>query len=91
MKKYPIKNFELGIGVQSYTVELVAANGQFDWLDKSIVSDQSDKRNTTYNSYTHELASAIILSIEIENMTNRYSITIEIKYDVSDNTKKYML
>ena len=91
MKKYPIKNFKLGIGVQCYTVELVVASRQFDWLDKSIVSDKNNKRNTTYNSSTHELASAIIQSIEIENMTNRYSVTIEIKDDVRDDTKKYML
>ena len=91
MKKYPIKNFGLGIGVQNYIVELVAVNIQFDWLDKSIVLSKSDKRNTIYDSSTHELASTIIQSTEIENRTNRYSLAIELKYDVSDDTKKYML
>ena len=91
MKKHPIKNFELRIGIQNYTVELVAVKIQFEWLDKSILLGKSDKRNTIYNSSTHKLTSTIIQSMEIENRTNRYSIAVELKYDVSDDTKKYML
>ena len=85
------KLFELAVGVQNYTVNFVAATRQFDWLEISIVSDKSGKHNTIYNIYNHKLAGHIIQNVEIENMTNTYSIANKLKSSVSYATEKYML
>ena len=51
---------ELGIGAQTYNVDIVAANRQFNRLEISLVSDKCNKHKTTYNSYNLEPASTII-------------------------------
>ena len=40
------KSFELGVGVQNYSVDLMAANRQFDWLEILLVYNKSGKHMT---------------------------------------------
>lgn len=35
---------ELAVGLQSFTIDFVAANRQFDWIEISLVYDKSDKQ-----------------------------------------------
>ena len=85
------KLFQLRFGLKNYIVDFVATNRQFDQLEISIVSDKSNKHNTVYGSYNYELARTTIQSIEIENMTNTYSIGNKLKNNVSDDPEKCML
>lgn len=36
------------IGVQTFTVDFVAANRQFDWLEISLVYDKNNKHSRIY-------------------------------------------
>ena len=56
-QKTPIqKTYEIKKGSDSLNIEFLGANRQFDWIEISIVNDQSDKHTTTYNSYNRDLA-----------------------------------
>ena len=42
-------SYELVVGIQSFTVDLVVAKGQFDWLEISLVYNKSEKHTTIYD------------------------------------------
>ena len=85
------KLFKLGVGIQNYNDEFTTANRKFDLLEILIVLDKSYKYITIYDSYYLELTRTTIQSLEIENMTNTYSITNYLKFDVRNNSEKYMV
>ena len=57
----------------------MGANRQFDWIEISIVNDKSDKHTTIYDSYNRQLAAQTIISIQLSNFTEIYSLTNEKK------------
>ena len=57
----------------------MGANRQFDWIEISIVNDKSDKHTTIYDSYNRQLAAQTIISIQLSNFTEIYSLTDEKK------------
>ena len=42
-------SYELVVGIQSFTVDLVVAKRQFDWLEISLVYNKSKKHTTIYD------------------------------------------
>ena len=65
-EKTPIqKTYEINIGQDSINIDFLGSNGQFDWLEISMVYDIIDKHTTTYNSYNVELASKHIKSVKL--------------------------
>ena len=57
-QKTPLqKTYEISKGSDLLNVEFLGLNGQFNWLEISIVPDKSDKHTTIYDSYNRELAS----------------------------------
>ena len=55
-------------GSQSFNIDFLGANRQFDWLKISLTSDKSDKHNTIYESYNVEKAATFFNSIVSENI-----------------------
>ena len=79
------KTYELQTGVQDFTVDFQGANRQFDWIEISLVYDKSDKHLTLYGSYNVECAAKMIKSLEFANISEQYSATNTLKYDISNN------
>ena len=84
-KTHPQKFHELSIGAQSYTVEFIPANRQFDWLEISLVFDKNDKHSTIYHSYNAEVESTLTQNISTENVENTFSVANELKYDITSS------
>ena len=77
-QKTPLqKTYEINIGQDSIDIDFLGANRQFDWIEISLVYDKSDKHNTIYYSYNHELAAKRIKSVKLSNFTEIYSLTNE--------------
>lgn len=85
------KAYEMAIGAQSFNVGFVGANRQFDWVEIFLVYDKSDKHNMIYDSYNVEKAATLIKSVGLENISESYSLTNQLKYDVNDKTHKHLL
>ena len=60
----------------------------FDWLEISLTCNKSDKHNTVCNSYNVKKA---IKSLELENISEAYSLTNQMKYDVTNKTQEHLL
>ena len=91
-QKTPIqKTYEINTGQDSLNIDFLGANRQFNWIELSIVYNQSDKHTTTYDSYNVELAAKTVKSIKISNFTETYCLTNEKKYDTDNLTQKYFL
>ena len=69
----------------------MASNRQFDWIELSLIYDESDKHTTIYNSYNVELAAKTMKSVKLSNYTEIYSLTNEKKYDINNLTQRYLL
>ena len=59
----------------------------FDWL----ISDQTDKNYTIFDSYDIEKATTLIKSVALENISEAYISTNQMKYDTLNETQKHML
>ena len=91
-QKTPIqKTYEINTGSDSLNVEFLGTNRQFDWIEVSIVPDQSNKHMTIYDSYNRELASQMIKTLQLSNITEIYSLTNEKKYSIDNLTPKHLL
>lgn len=44
-----------------------------------------------YDSYNVEKAATLIKSVGLENISESYSLTNQLKYDVNDKTHKHLL
>lgn len=66
-------------------------NRQFDWIEKSLVYDESDKHAINYDSYHLEQEIVLIQNVSIENISNTYCDSNELKYDINDVTEKHRL
>ena len=77
-QKTPMKKtYEINVGQDTLDIDFLSANRQFDWLELSLVYDESDKHNTVYYSYNVEMASRIIKSLKLTNFTEIYSLNNE--------------
>ena len=53
--------------------------------------DKSDKHLTLYDSYNVECAARMIKNVELSNITDAYSATNLLKYDINNDTLKHLL
>ena len=91
-QKTPIqKTYEINTGSDSLNVEFLGSNGQFDWIEISIVPNKRDKHTTIYDSYDRELASQMIKSLQLSNFTEIYNLTNEKNYSIDNLTQKHLL
>ena len=86
-----LKTYETNTGIQSYVVEFKGANKQFSFLEISLVYDKSDQHNTIYDSYNAELAATFVGSIKLENANNKYSISNETQFSLTNENDKYLM
>ena len=89
-KKKKKKN-EIKIGTETIKIYFLASNRQFDWIELSLIYDESDKHTTIYNSYNVELTAKTMKSVKLSNYTEIYSLTNEKKYDINNLTQRYLL
>ena len=64
-QKAPIqKTYEINTGQDSLNIDFSGGNRQFDWIEKSIVYNKSDKYTSIYDSCNVELATKTIKSLK---------------------------
>ena len=85
-----LKTYELQTGTQDFSVDFIGANRQFHWIEISLVFDKSDKHLTIYDSYNAECAARMIKSLEFSNISEEYSATNTLKYDISNDLQKHL-
>ena len=85
------KTYKLQAGSQEFTVDFKGWDRPFDWLEISLVYDKSDKHLTICDSYDAECAARIIKKIELLNISDAYSSTNMMKFNISNNTQKHLL
>ena len=85
------QHFEVNTGMQSFTCTFKGAQRQFDWLEISIVHDNSFQYKTIYDSYDLELASELIRTIKFENASTAYSLIGKLSYDLEKEDNKNVL
>ena len=85
------QSFKINDETQSINVNYIGSNGQFLFLEISLVYDKSHPRNTIYDSYDAEIAATKIQSLKVENASDTSSLTSKIKYDVNNDDNKYWL
>ena len=85
------KTHELQAGLQEFTVDFKGCDRQFDWLEISLLYKKSDKHLTLYDSYNADCAARIIKSVELSNISDAYSRTNLLKYDINNDTQKHLL
>lgn len=66
--------------MQSYIIDFIAANRQFDWLEISLMYDTSDQYTMIYDSFSAELAAKKIGRLTVENNTNSRILNIPLLF-----------
>ena len=88
MQKTPYqKTWELQVDAQELDVDFKRCERQFDWLKISLVYDKSDKHTTIYDSYNAVCAARMVKKIELSNISNAYSATNTMKFDIKNDTQ----
>ena len=88
-QKTPIKKtFEIQTGSDSLNVKF--SNRQFDWLEISMVLEESDKHTTISNNYNREMAAQLVKTLQMSNFTEIYSLTNEKNYSINNLTQKHL-
>ena len=85
------KMYELPAGSQEFTMDFKGCERQFDWLEIYLLYDKSDKQLAIYHSYNAECAARMIKKIELLNISDAYSATNMMKFDISNDTQKHLL
>ena len=85
------QEFEVSTGTQNFTCTFKGAQREIDWLEISIVYDNSHHHSTIYDSYDVELAAKLIKTIKFENASSTYSLTGKLSYDLEKEDDKYQL
>ena len=83
--------YELEAGSQEFTVDFKGCDRHFDWLEISLLYDKSDSHLTLYDSYNVECVARMIKSVELSNISDAYSATNLLKYDINNDTQKHLL
>ena len=65
--------------------------GQFDWLEKSLVYNKSDKHRTIYENYNAEYLARMLKNTKLSNISVAYSTTNTMKFDINNNIQKHLL
>ena len=81
----------MNVGRQTINVNFQGANGQFAWMEISLVYDKSDQHQTIYNSYNAEVAATKIQSLTLENTSSTYSLTGGLEYNIDNEDGKHWL
>ena len=76
---------------EDFNCTFKGAQRQFDWLEISIVYDDSNQHSTIYDSYDLEVATKLIKTIKFENTSSTYSLTGKLSYDLEKEEDKYQL
>ena len=64
---------------------------QLDWLKIYLVYDKSDIHTTLYDSYNAKCAARMIKNIELSNISDTYSATNTMKFNINNDTQKHLL
>ena len=80
--------YEVQAGSQDFTVDLKGCHRQFDLLEISLLYDKNDKHLTIYDSYNVECAARMTKKIELSNISDAYSATNMMKFNISNSTEK---
>ena len=72
-------------------MDFTGCDRQSDWLEISLLHDKSDKHLTIYSSYNAECTARMIKKIELSNISDVYSATNLMKFDISNDTQKHLL
>ena len=72
-------------------MDFKSCNRQFYWLEISLHYDKSDKHLTIYDSYNAECAARVLKKIVLSNISDAYTTTNMIKFDISNDTQKHLL
>ena len=73
------------------TCTFKGAQRQIDWLEISIVYDNSYHHSTIYDSYDVEMAAKLIKTMKFENASATYSLTGKLSFDLEKEDDKYQL
>ena len=69
------QEFEISTGTQNFTCTFKGAQRQIDWLEISIVYDNSYHHSTIYDSYDVKPAAKLMKTIKFDNASTPYSLT----------------
>ena len=62
------------------------------WLSQNFASlRQKHKHTTIYDSYNAEYVARMIKNIDISNISDAYSVTNTMKFDINNDTQKHLL
>ena len=64
---------------------------QLDWLKIYLVYDKSDKHATLYDSCNAKCAARMIKNIELSNISDTYSATNTMKFNINNDAQKHLL
>ena len=85
------QSFEITVGTQSLKVNFRGLKKQLEGLEISLVFDKSDQHQTVYDSYDVELAAKYMQLLALEIASTKYSLTGQLKYNVSNEDGKLWL
>ena len=85
------KMYKLQAGSQEFTVDFKGCDRQFDWIERSLHYDKSNKYLTIYDSDNAEYAARMRKKIDLSNISDTYSATDMMKFDISSSTQKHLL
>ena len=72
-------------------MDFKSCNRQFYWLEISLHYDKSDKHLTIYDSYNAECAARMLKKIVPSSISDAYTTTNMMKFDISNDTQKHLL
>ena len=72
-------------------MDFKSCNRQFYWLEISLHYDKSDKHLTIYDTYNAECAPRVLKKIVPSSISNAYTTTNMMKFDISNDTQKHLL
>ena len=85
------QSFEINTGTQSLNASFRGLNKQIEWLEISLVYDKNDHHQTIYDSYEVLSAAKFIQALTLENASTTYSLTRQLKYNISNEDDKHWL
>ena len=92
IQKTPYQSlYELQVGSKEFEVYFKGCERQFEWLEISLVYDESDKHTTIYDSYNTECAARITQNIELSNISDAYSAINTMKFNINNDNQKQFL
>ena len=77
--------------MQGLDVEFKRCEKQFHWLDILLVYDKSHKHLKIYDSLNAECAARMIQNVELSNISDAYSATNAMAFDINNDNPKHLL